>query len=359
MKFNLRKCDRKHMVKVLRELDSLTLAPSNVQDIYDIDKIRNRVLVQHNTVKVFLDNNILTRILNLPVENKTSLRRLTTEERVICCLMGYFVYCGLLLIPNISMYESESTPLPSSRVDADIKFRYFDHLPAQVYLDLALMRINTIPLAKWSEAKKEVDNNSVTQADIASNDYTGNLSMQRIFALNLMKAWLIYQQTNEFEKGLETLMDWIYSNSLSDQNSLFFFIFLLSRKKLGPLLKNINSNDPDVIIKSADNAAWDLTHSHAFLTVSQKCYQDGIHIFCTRDKICRDLLRVSLKIVDGEAFAKYLSDNHTNRQSALINLIKDKHNNRPNRSEHEKSVAEKLESNIVLVESEIRDTLKT
>lgn len=358
MKFKLRKQDRTYMVKMLRKLDSLTLAPTEEPDIYDINRIRSKVLGDNNIVRIFLDNNVLTRILNLPVENITNARKLTDEEKHICCMMGYFTYCGPLLIPNISMYESQSTPSPASRLEAELKFRYFDHLPSQIYMDLALERINVIPSGHWSNVVEEVENNALTQADIDSNPYTGNIDSLKAFSLNLMKAWLLYKEDLNFEDGYETLMDWIHTNSIADQNCMLFFVFFMSRAKLGALIKKINSKDPNIVIKNIYNAAWDLVHLNIFLMVAQKQYKDGLHAFCSRDKLCHDLLRVSVSIKNEQDFKNYLSANHTKKQSALITKIRDRHNNRTDRKQYIESVEAELDNKLEAMETEIRNYLQ-
>ena len=341
------------MVSELRAMNSITLAPSNIEDLYDISYIRKRMLDYGDVIRVFLDNNILTRVLNLPIEGKGKSRKLSEEEKSVCVLMGYFVYCGHLTIPDISMYESMSTPTPESRVKTEHIFRYFDHLNPQIYLDLARERINSIPIKEWNSVKNEVKNNEVTQNNIKNNSYSESSDPQKAFYLSLLKAWLIYKQTKDFESGFETLVDWIYENSIIDQNSVLFYIHLFKRNRLSSLIKKINSNIPDVIFKNISNTAWDLAHLNYFIVASQKYYKEGAICFCSRDRLCHELMRISLSFRAEADFTRYLTENYSKKHASLISQLSSRHNNRSNVPAHVKSVVDNLDDRISDMEKEI------
>ena len=87
--------DIQEIQKMVRESNLLIPTPSNINDVYDIERYRQESLFSDAEFKVILDNNIFTQIIPLIDGRKKYGEALTKEAKLICGIMCFLIYAGL------------------------------------------------------------------------------------------------------------------------------------------------------------------------------------------------------------------------------------------------------------------------
>jgi len=355
--WTLARKDRSSLPNLLRELDPITSAPSNIDDLYEIDHLRS--ILRRSSGKMFalLDNNVVTRVLSIPIEGRSTNNKMTSEHRNVAYIMAYFLYSGIETNPTIAHYEAKTTPSADDRIEADKLFRIYDHLPPQEFADFASGKTDAIRRDAWINAKREVACNTSTQENIADVAFDGELETVDHFYANVMNSWLCIKTELSDTTALEKHMTWMHKNSISDQTNIVFFSILLSKRRLGKMIKNIDSKDPSRILASCKNVAWDLSYLNLFILLARKMGQLNVCLFCSRDKLSHTMLRASLSIRCARDAEKYFAAEFDKESTQILNRHMAMHNDRQNRADHIANIQRTRLDTIKDLEVEIREIL--
>ena len=241
--------DQQEIQKIVRESGALIATPSNIIDIYDMQRYRQESFTEDTQLKAILDNNIFTQILPFVDGRKTIGEPLSNETKIICGIMCFLIYAGIETNPVIALHERPYNSNFSSKENQDYYFRIADHIHPQVFADLAMGKITDIPEYFFKEARSEVDTNPETQDDIGKASYENKLDERYLLIyMNILKAWLLYKSGKNQIERIKTYLEWSYKYSLSDNISTIFIIILLSDKRIAQMIKKINAKNFDGIL---------------------------------------------------------------------------------------------------------------
>ena len=134
--------DLRILQQLLRARNPIIASPSNIKDIYDFERYRKENLSTDINLNAFIDNNILTQILPLIDGRKAVGVDLSDSERLSCAIMCFLIYSGIEANPATALFERPIDPNYPTKEKEDYLFRVADHVPPQVYADLALSLIH-------------------------------------------------------------------------------------------------------------------------------------------------------------------------------------------------------------------------
>lgn len=346
--------DIQEIQKMVRESNSLIPTPSNINDVYDIERYRQESLFSDAEFKVILDNNIFTQIIPLIDGRKKYGEALTKEAKLICGIMCFLIYAGLETNPVSALYERPSDPNFISKEKQDCFFRIADHIHPQIFANLALEKYSDIPEEELEIATAEINRNLETKLNISKIKYPKDVdSTYLLMYKNLLKAWLLYKNKYSPEDNFKEYLKWHHLKSLSDQISVIFVTIFLSKKRFPKMIKKINSNDPYVILKNIKNSAWDIYH----LSLLDKVYQDRteeeIWFFCTRDKLLIDISKYLFKLSTPLSIKDFILEFYPENMLRVFENYIVQVNSRKNRELHSKFVLDNLQEEVIQLENDI------
>ena len=319
--------DLRILQQLLRARNPIIASPSNIKDIYDFERYRKENLSTDINLNAFIDNNILTQILPLIDGRKAVGVDLSDSERLSCAIMCFLIYSGIEANPTTALFERPIDPNYPTKEKEDYLFRVADHVPPQVYADLALGKYSDIPNSVKSSSFVAVDSNDLTQKNIAETSYQ-KLPEKRwsIIYMNLIKAWLIYREDLTPDQRFEKYLDWYFEHSVSEYACFTFVAIFLSDKRFPKMIKQQNSMNADKIFQNIKNVTWDIFSLSTLIEIHNKTNEDFIWFFCTRDELLTKLYPEIYRQSDLEScklfaqeYYSLITINYLHRYSMKIN----------------------------------------
>jgi hypothetical protein len=337
--------------QLVKDSDSILATPSNIVDIYDVDSYRNANQTQGISLKAILDTNIVTRVLPFVNGTKQSRDTLSRDEKKVCALMCFLIHSGIETNPVSAFLERPNLNTGPSKEEQDYLFRIADHLPPQIFADLALGKITAVPDKILKETKRSVDSNSETQEDIARTNYsTTKDDGWCLMYMNLLKAWWLYKTEKSSRRRIERYLEWSIENSLSDPVSLTFVALFLSERRLPKMIKNPNSKDPELIFKNLKNVTWDLYHLSFLYQMNEQSSSREIWFLCSHDKLLGKILPHIWSQTNIEEVNNFVSLFYNRKAIKCFHRYYQKTNFRVNRSQHTDYVKTNIQQNISKLE---------
>ena len=344
--------------KIVRESDPIVSSPSNILDIYDMEKYRVSSLNGDVDLKAILDNNIFTHIVGLINGSKSPNTRLSDEAKIACAIMCFLIYSGIEANPLFAISEVPDDPKFKSKKTQDYYFRIADHVHPKIFAGLALGRLTHIPKKYLISSKYHVDTNKETQDNIRNTSFEKeNSEVFKVLFINILKAWILYKTEKNQLKRLELILKWNLENSLSEDTSMIFMIIFLSDRRMGKMIKNVNSSNPDNIIKQVSNACWDLSYLFALKSLHDKSGSREVWFFITRDKVLKEISRFIYALKDRCSAIEFIEKYYENEGVLLFLEYMEKVNKRENREEHKDKIRLKIDSSIVELKNQVFEVL--
>lgn len=308
--------------KMVRQSGALVASPSNIEDVYNAQKYRKDNLFFDIELKVILDNNIFTQILPLVDGRKAQNEPLKKEAQLICGIMCFLIYSGIETNPILALYERTENFDFCSKEKEDYFFRIADHLPPQVFADLALGKVNDVPQRDFEYAKEFVDSSHELQEEIKRANYNKPKSEEYLLTyVGVLQSFISYKEKNDELSRLTLYLKWSYEFSLVDPILLTFMIILLSDKRISKMIKKINTEDFDKIKSSILNATWDLKYLSLLLRLHQITSEDEIWFFCSRDKVLLDLAKYVFSLSNEADIHQFIADYYPKNKVEAIKIV--------------------------------------
>lgn len=221
-------------------------------DVYD----PRTYLIQkdaHDTdTRLVADRNLLTRWVNLGRSCQ-----ITDEHKIAAATLAFCQCCGILIEPNIALYEVAAESGNQVANHEEAVFRVVDNTNPRVWAEIALGRNGTCtaPLAKIENLYPRIQ-----------VDYSTPLRVWRRNYVLALKVATLALQGGRSHILAEKLFEWMYSQYLflAPATILALCYFSPSGPKKG-LFKQIQSNHRERALSGIRNATWDLTLVHQWL----------------------------------------------------------------------------------------------
>lgn len=207
----------------------------------------------HDTdTRLLADRNLLTRWVNL-----TKAASITNEVRVAVAVLAFCQSCGIIVEPNIALYEVAAESGNEAANHEEAVFRVVDNANPRHLSEIALGHFDSAsPLLTTLEnlpPRKHID-------------FTMPLRMWRRNYVLALKAATLALDGGRTEILAEKLFDWMYSQYvfLAPSTVLALCYFSPNGPNKG-LFKQIRSIDRERAVAGIKNATWDLTLIHQWL----------------------------------------------------------------------------------------------
>ena len=230
---------------------------------------------------------------------------MTDEVRVAAAALAFCQCCGILVEPNIALYEiaAESGNEATNREEAI--FRIVDNSNPRLLAEIALGHSDRTPQL------------FITLENMPPNkdiDFTMPIRMWRRNYVLALKAAELALDGGRTEILVEKLFDWMYSQYvfLAPSTVLALCYFSPNGHRKG-LFKQIRSEDRERAIAGIKNASWDLTLIHQWLDMVRGQHTNNtINLLGSLDKKLHTVARSIITFTDSnevvEAWRRELFD---------------------------------------------------
>jgi len=238
-----------------------------------------------------LDTSFVSHLLKL-VDGRPF--RMTANHRTVAALMALSITFGFKLNPTCASHEYACTGADSPE-ERLLRFRYADKLHPQLYADVALGRKESLPPPSAEELKPYRGN----LEPIGKLEVQG-FSLNYLAVLSALDIHTDPKYGKHDRKGrmARTLafVEWIHSDGIMMSCYIYAAQALWGPENHGiKIIKKANSADPDILLRHARNAAWDLTILCVWSNLEGARDTEGqrepIHLLYTLDRSLAHLAR--------------------------------------------------------------------
>ncbi|MCK4629061.1 MAG: hypothetical protein KAT56_08650 [Sedimentisphaerales bacterium] len=294
--------DLEKIEKIIREKDIIrSLYPPSLFNQYFLEDYLKEIHVHNSRFLALFDRNIFTDIVAVA---KNSGNKISETQKVACALLAFFQMSDTLIEPCMAISEYIDSGHYDEAVDELSLFRTVDNLDPQILINLALGRINSIPIDSFNLIEKES----------VEKKYGSDFSRWKLHYGFVLKLVSIEVSGGTPSKKIETFLNWMHTDYIFSAAAIVFGIIYFSNKRIKNMVKNLNSNDVSIFRNGLRNAAWDMTLISHW---TQKALNDSkkgvLYLFCTADK--------ALKIIANLTVLSYKSkkDFEENPKSLFLN----------------------------------------
>lgn len=236
-------------------------------------------LKRKKEVIVFLDRNLFSSLMSLTRDGDL---KSTKEKTMVALLMSWSqmnhlsISAGLAIMENASKY----TDSHNAKIELGNFNNIFDFYPTQVWLNLALGKIEQIPNCDFSNTPYE---NSITYHESDDHfliNFAAMLHLVRIYRDSEMSS---------VDKLIEFL-NWYFDNLLISQYLNTYLVLLFSNQDGIKAPKHANSSLFERIEKGCINQSWDLTYLSNWSTFYWKeSKMNDVFLFATEDIMLKNI----------------------------------------------------------------------
>lgn len=221
---------------------NILLNPYNI-DSDDMYKIENYLLNRDQRFSCLLDRNIVSYLIDLVkgIELQPDSER-NKCHRLAAALQAFFNAADIKSEPGLSYHEYiENASI--EKADKELSFfRSADNLNANIYLDIALEKIHSIP----SDLVPKFDSGELLNFDpeYRVKEFEFNIVV-------IKKGLSIRSKCTSDYEAMILLLEWMFEEYVFCIPAFYFMAIYFSRHRIPKMIKS-NS------LKSVRNAAWDL-----------------------------------------------------------------------------------------------------
>ena len=238
----------------------------------------------HGTeTRMLLDRNIYARLLRLAKGHPAS-----DDYRIPAAVMGFAQWAGILLEPNMAIYEGCSTQQGEEPARDIAFFRAFDNLHPSILVDIALGRTKQLsaPL-NMQPVMEELRSIGQPLRDFSI-----------VYPL-VLKIGLLELGRGRQAERMRHFLEWMHTEWYYSPPVTIFAAMCFSDNAPRGVLKHLRSDDRQRALKGVRNAAWDLAYiTYWGQLLKRQDREKCLWIFCSLDKALRRVARSILATDD-------------------------------------------------------------
>lgn len=251
--FHERLDDFKEIEKLL--IESKVLMNPYAIESQDAYKLENYLINSDQKVSCLLDRNIVSYLIELVkgIELSPDFNQ-SRCHRLAAALQAFFNAAHIQSEPGLSYHEYIDN---SSIEQADEELSYYraaDNLNANIYLDIALNKINSVPRNSVS---------SYGAGELSEFDGERKLKPFEFNIVVVKKGLSIRSECNSDYEAIRLLLEWMFEEYVFCAPAFYFMAIYFSSRRVANMLKSKS-------LKSVRNAAWDLAVLQHWITVANK-----------------------------------------------------------------------------------------
>ena len=318
--------DLKGIEQILRERDIIrSVYPKDLFDQYFLGDYLEQIHVHESKFTALLDRNIFSDIIAVAI--KSDKKSTTKTQKAACALLAFLQLFDSLIEPGMAIYEYIDSGYYEQAINELSLFRAVDNIHPQIFTDLALGRINSIP------------SNSLNSLRVDSIQELKGEDIHRwklYYGFTLKLASIEMTGGRPYQK-IEAFLKWMHTDYIFSASAIIFGLIYFSDKRIKKMVKNLNCSDSNKFIKGIRNAAWDMTVAHYW---SKKAIENrgkgDLWLLCTEDKALKETANFMASTYDSDEdlkekseslFLNYLGKKDGARAYALYNSFISNHNN--------------------------------
>lgn len=286
--------DVESITDLLRGQDVFT--PSFVTtgtDVYNPLTYAQQQIIAGTKTILLADRNVFTRWLAL-LKGAVA----EPEHRIVAAVMAFAQCAGIVIEPNLALYEAAATAGSNAANEELRQFRIADNLEPECWADVALGQSTKLSFTQPPDPPS-----------VQSVDFEMPLHRWRrnyIIALKLAKLAL---RGGKAESQMAELLHWMYEDFLiGGPASILAVNYLAPNSDRKGLLKNLWSPDRERAVLGVRNAAWDLTLLSDWISrVQEQERRNELSLLCSLDR----------KVIE---FARLLTDESPEEPTAVSPL---------------------------------------
>lgn len=258
--------DFKKIEKLLIE-SKILLSPYGIDSDHAY-KLESYLLNSNQQVSCLLDRNIVSYLIDLVKGIELSPEfEVSRCHRLTAALQAFFNASSIKSEPGLSYHEYiENSSV--ERADEDLNyFRSPDNLDANIYLDIALNNINSIPFEVIPRYQAGELTNFDTEHHVKAFEFN---------IVVIKKGLSIRSKCNNDYEAVKSLLEWMFEEYVFCAPAFYFMAIYFSGEKVPKMLKSSS-------IKSVRNAGWDLALLQHWLTLANKD-TDQLWLLASMDK---------------------------------------------------------------------------
>lgn len=174
-----------------------------------------------------------------------------TERRLVGAIMAFAIMAEIKIEPRMAMFEYADTNGVDAAWEDLCIFRHADNAGAELFTNLALGRISSIPAAaRYRPSRRNLTKpTNFLQPRISTFDFC--------YPFILKIASLERSSASQLEKIL-AFEKWMMDEYLLGSSGALFGNLYLSPNRLKKMIKNLNSPQKSLRLRGVRNAAWDI-----------------------------------------------------------------------------------------------------
>lgn len=218
----------------------------NYHDLFDTNQFDSF----NNNTTIILDRNLLISARNIYNNGYSS----DEVDRFFLQTLAYAMFTNALLDSTISLYEGGDSKFISANKDLR-KMRTVDNLPLDTVLQLLFGEIEKIPNKILKEAKLAT---KPIKDKFLKENYKKQLTLFKHNYPYFLKATIILRQKHlTFVEKYKLFINWVNENYISINIPYIIVFYCLYYN--GGILKKIQGNNKEKVLKYIQNATWDAT----------------------------------------------------------------------------------------------------
>jgi hypothetical protein len=290
--------------KIIKDNDMLVGAGIQQEAIYNAATYLLFNAKHSSEVRVLLDRNILTRLVN--IAKGRNIKPDDSQYKLVSAAMAFFIFCEAIIEPSMAIYEYGFLRDHFQAIDDLAYFRIADHIHPQRYADIALGRAVFIEEKELNIAKRYLKNFPKTKEE----NFSKQLSIWELNYLFALKIAHLKKSTLSPEQQIEAYFKWMEEETLFNAvASLFATIFLCPNPPEKKMIKGIGSNDNLQLLCGIKNAAWDITYISHWGKSVKISPPTTTWLLCSHDKAMKRIAKTL-----------FVPDEH-NEEVSLMNFV--------------------------------------
>lgn len=178
------------LVDMVQSAEPFLIAPSNIEDPYNLGRYLRATTIEDVSLKVLIDNNVLVTAVNVA---KGELISKSIADRQACAVMAFLLLGDFLIEPSMAIYEKASTIGHEWALKDFYYFRLADHIHPNVYAEIALGIIDQAPKDEIEEATNLIAQHYI---DVKEKNFAKSLDVWKLNYLSVLKAAILFKQNS-------------------------------------------------------------------------------------------------------------------------------------------------------------------
>ncbi|WP_044411317.1 hypothetical protein [Thiomicrospira microaerophila] len=332
------------MQSILNEAQPFITSPSNLAEPYEIFPY---IRAQHDEgvfVGSMIDLNVFTTLVKLGKGEDINGHE---NEKLACALMYFFILSGILVEPNIALYERAQKSSHEQALEELEFFRKADNIEPDIYAEIALGKRSNLQGARRIPRPPIVN-------EVPDDEFSKKLNHWRLNYLYLMKVVELVRTSGlTGQEKMKAFIQWMHEEMLLNNVVTHFVSMYFSPARESGMLKGIGSDNPEKLKAGLHNAAWDLTYLRRWQQNYRVNEPHDIWLFSTRDKALHKLAKHFFIAELDMLFTPYWDAEKATDLCNFYKTIADQVHAENDRESRQKAVKENLDALITEYEQKL------